>query len=327
MAQEPGAGRGAGGRGGGPAGGHEVPAIPQAGAAGTGADGAAAPTAWERGGTRSPYAAAARPGAPGTGAPGAGAPQPGFTQPGFASPGPVADPARPWAAPPGFGGAAGAATARPAAPDVPFALPQMAVAPLDGVAVASVVAGALGTGPVALALGVVGLRRTTRAWRRSPQIATTGIVLGSIGTLAWVVVGIVAAMGGFGGSGGSAVPGDVAQPRAVHSSLVATGNCVEFLPPQQEVGEVGLVPCSTPHVAQVVSTDELGTDATYPGPEAALEAAVAACESEISELGLDGPGRQAWAFVPTPTGWDGGERTTACLVRSSGALFEGSLVG
>jgi Septum formation len=287
-----------------PPGGHEVPEVPAiptaTGAPGT--PGATPPSGWQPGSARSPYAAPPRvdPSPPvGSAVP----PRPGTVPAGAPAQGPA----------PGAGGPS-------------FAMPQMAKAPLDAVSVASVVAGALGTGPIALALGLVGLRRTTRSYRRSPRIAATGVVLGSIGTIALVVVGIVAGLGGFSSGGGTSEPGDVAEPRAVHSSLVAPGNCVEFLPAQQEVGEVTLVPCATEHVAQALTTWEVD-DATYPGPDAVLRAATSVCEDELTTRGLDGDAYLAWSFVPTPQGWDAGERTATCLVRSSGAPLTADLLG
>lgn len=286
-----------------PPGGNEVPQVPTipTAAAAPGTPGATPPSGWQPGSARSPYAAPPRV---------EPTPQAGPTVP-----------PRPGTFPPGAPAQAPAPGAGPS-----FAMPQVTRAPLDAVSVASVIAGALGTGPIALTLGLIGLRRTTRSYRRSPRIAATGVVLGSIGTIALVVVGIVAGLGGFSSGGGTSEPGDVAEPRAVHSSLVAPGNCVEFLPAQQEVGEVTLVPCASEHVAQALTTWEVD-DATYPGPDAVLTAATTVCEDELATRGLDGDAYLAWPFVPTPQGWDAGERTATCLVRSSGAPLTSDLLG
>ncbi len=283
----------------------EVPAIPQA----SNGRGAPTPTGWQPGSSRSPYAAAPRVGPAARTGP-LVPPRPGPAQGAPAPAGPGPGPVLPGGPGPGSGPA--------------FAMPVVAKAPLDGVSVASVVAGALGTGPVALVLGLVGLRRTTRSFRRSPRIAATGVALGSIGTIALAVVGIVAGLGGFTAGANTSEPGDVAEPRVVHSSLVAPGNCVEFLPAQQEVGEVTLVPCATEHVAQALTTAELDR-ATYPGPEGALRDAQAACTDELAARGLDGADLLPWSLVPTPGGWDAGERTTTCLVRSAGAPLTADL--
>lgn len=242
---------------------------------------------------------------------------------------PTAEPTTPTGWDPGAGRSPYAARPQPmpGAPmpaSVPFALPQLHQAPLDGVSVAAVVTGVLATGPVALVLGVIGLRRTTRSYRRSPRIATTGIVLGAVGTVGWSIVGVLAGLGAFGGAGGTAVPGDVAEPATVHSSLVAAGNCVELLPPQQEVGEVRLVPCGTPHAAQVISTWEIDVE-KYPGPEGALTLAEQECGPVLEALGADET-LLPWWFVPTPAAWDEGERTGACLLRAAGEPLTSDLV-
>lgn len=206
----------------------------------------------------------------------------------------------------GDGGGAGGASS----------LPHISRAPVDGVSVTSVVTGALGLGPVALGLGVWGLRRTTRQWRRSPAIAGTGLALGIAGTLAWLGLGVAAGLGAFSGPDLTARPGDVPSAVSVHAQALAPGNCVETLPPQQEVGELRLVPCAETHLAQVLSTDDL-TEQTYPGPEATLTAAQEECAAELRDQGFDEESFLAWPIVPSPSAWDEGTRTTACLARST----------
>ncbi|GMA30122.1 DUF4190 domain-containing protein [Litorihabitans aurantiacus] len=314
----------------------EVPAVPTIPQAGPGAGGGPAPTAWDPGSSRSPYAAAPPPSAPGAAPPSApgAVPPAGPQQPAWPAPSPYGSGPTGAGAPPSSPGQpAGAFSSPPsemagqsAGAGPSFAMPQLTQAPLDAVSVAAVVTGVLATGPVALVLGLVGLRRTTRSWLRSPRIAVTGIVLGAVGSIAWVVVAIVAALGGFGASGGVAEPGDVAEPRVVHPSLTAAGNCVEALPVQQEVGELTLVPCATPHAAQVLTTWEV-EDATYPGPEAILADATERCDGELADRGLDDAAHLAWPLVPAPGGWDEGQRTASCLVRSAGAPLTEDLLG
>lgn len=212
-------------------------------------------------------------------------------------------------APPGPGPAA------PGAPGaVPNAIPAIAKPPLDGVSVAAVVTGVLGLGPVALTLGVIGLRRTTKSWLRSPTIAGVGLGLGIVGTLAWIGLAIAAALGAFSGPSTQSVPGDVAAPRTVHASALAAGNCIQTLPPQQEVGEVNLVPCDTEHLAQVLSVIAFDPTATYPGPEAALTAGEELCADAYDSL--DEARYLRWVLVPTPQAWDDGVRAVACIARS-----------
>lgn len=200
-------------------------------------------------------------------------------------------------------------------PDGSFALPEVTRPPLDAVSVTAVVTGVLALGPVALVLGIVGLRRTTTAWRRSPRIAGVGLGLGILGTLAWLGVAVAAGLGAFASPSTEPLPGDVASARTVHASALALGNCVEALPPQQEVGELTLVPCGTPHAAQVIGVATLDAD-SYPGPEAALQAGEAACAPAVEDLALDDDVWLAWRIVPTSEAWDEGVRSVTCLARS-----------
>src|SRR5690606_27213037 len=63
----------------------------------------------------------------------------------------------------------------------------------DGFAIAALVSGVLGTGIVALILGIVGLRRTSGGVRAGKGMSWAGIILGVVGILGWTaaIVGLV----------------------------------------------------------------------------------------------------------------------------------------
>lgn len=65
----------------------------------------------------------------------------------------------------------------------------------DGVSVTALVTGLICCAPVSLVLGFVGLRRTKGGQRKGRGMAIGGIVLGLLGLLAWVGIGIAAALG------------------------------------------------------------------------------------------------------------------------------------
>lgn len=239
----------------------------------------------------------------------------------------------PYAPPPGQ-----ATTGQPTPGQPPLgggmALPEIAKPPLDGPALSSVITGALGLGPVALALGAVGLRRTRRSWRRSPRLAWIGIGLGAAATLVYTLLGLVwAAGGGFGIGGGSGESGDVAEPVVVHASRLAVGNCISHLPPDPPVGEVSLVPCAQAHAAQVVALVDIEhDDDTYPGEASALAFGEEACTApaqavDLAGAGLRPDGVRPWWFAPSERGWDAGTRHVVCLVRTTGAALEDDLLG
>lgn len=100
----------------------------------------------------------------------------GFQAPGPAQPyGTPADGAPPQYPAPGYG-------AYQAPPP-----PQM-TPPYDGISIAALVSGLLGTGPVAAILGGIGLSRTARNVRSGRWMAWTGLILGVLSTIAWIAL-------------------------------------------------------------------------------------------------------------------------------------------
>lgn len=61
-------------------------------------------------------------------------------------------------------------------------------APVDGVSIAAFATGLLMLGPVAAILGAVGLGRTANGVRSGRWMAWTGLILGVLGTIGWVVI-------------------------------------------------------------------------------------------------------------------------------------------
>lgn len=160
-------------------------AAPGAGA--TGEQPAAAPYGTASG----PDGSSGQPGADPT-APGSGYPAPGgYPQPGGGYPAPGGgQPGSPYPQPgagyPGGGYPGGGY------PQAPYSPNQYQAAPrTDGVSIAALVTGILGTGVVALILGIVGLRRTKKNGTQGRGFAIAGVVLGGLGVLSWIVVGVL----------------------------------------------------------------------------------------------------------------------------------------
>lgn len=195
---------------------------------------------------------------------------------------------------------------------------------IDGVSVAALVTGVLGLGPVALALGLAGLRRTRAGLRAGRGLAVAGVVLGAVGTLVWLaLVGL-----GVGTALASRpLPADVTSARDAHAVQLVTGNCLAELPPDGAVDRVRVVPCADEHAAQVVTSYEFDAAAGWPGAEQAAERVAAACDLTAQEQ-ADGLRMVAW--TPTERSWAGGDRTGLCLAvppaPSSGSLL-GSAAG
>lgn len=121
--------------------------------------------------------------------PGGGYPQPrggypqpggGYPQPGGGYPQPGSGYPQPGGGYPGGG-----------YPQAPYSPNQYQAAPrTDGVSIAALVTGIVGTGVVAIVLGVLGLRRTKKNGTQGRGLAIAGIVLGGLGVLSWIVLGV-----------------------------------------------------------------------------------------------------------------------------------------
>ena len=92
------------------------------------------------------------------------------------------------------------------------------------------------------------------------------------------------------------------------------GNNGEF----EEIFFVGTTDCSNPHAYEVfATTDLLWSDSVYPGADEAYFDGEALCLSQYDEF----VGGDFWSspydvvtFVPTPDGWEQGDRSVQCLV-------------
>lgn len=128
-------------------------------------------------------------------APGGGSPQQGgaYGQPGYPAAGGGYPAAGGYPGPGGGGypqqGGGYPAGAQPYAPN-PYPGPGPADR-TDGVSIAALVTGLLGTGVVAIILGVLGLRRTKRDGTKGRGLAIAGLVLGGLGVLGWIVTAVV----------------------------------------------------------------------------------------------------------------------------------------
>lgn len=183
----------------------------------------------------------------------------------------------------------------------------------DAVAVAALVSGVLGLGPVAVVLGVLGLRRTRPAGApgsrgtRGRGFAVAGTVLGVAGTLAWaavVAVGVGTVLAT------RPLPADVADPADAHAVQLVTGSCVAELPPDGAVDRVRVVPCEQEHAAQVVTAYEFPDDASWPGTDEVTTRVHAACTLTEAERAQ---GLRMVAWAPTAASWSRGDRTGLCL--------------
>nr|WP_277344708.1 DUF4190 domain-containing protein [Cellulomonas sp. IC4_254] len=187
------------------------------------------------------------------------------------------------------------------------------------------VTGMLGTGPVALVLGLVGLRRTRPAAprpRRGRGLAVAGVVLGAVATLAWVPLIAVLV--------GSAVasrplPADVPAPVDAHAVQLVPGSCLAEVPEDGPVDRVRVVPCADPHAAQVLSSYAFEPGADWPGAAEASARVAASCTLTAAERDQ---GTRMLAWAPTEASWARGDRAGLCVAVPpapvTGSLLDGT---
>lgn len=194
---------------------------------------------------------------------------------------------------------------------------------LEGTAVAALVTGLLGLGPVAVALGVVALARTRRRGTRGRALAVTGVVLGAVGT---VVIGVVVVLA-LAALTATRPLGEVSEPQTAHVQQLRPGHCLSALPGDGLVSSVQVVPCDHQHTAEVVHEGELDT---WRSQAAADQAGAALCRAALtggvlSEAQLDA-GVEWVVWTPTAGSWRGGDRAVLCVAHAPGVPLVGSLL-
>lgn len=203
-----------------------------------------------------------------------------------------------------------------------FTFPQMRKAKVDPLAVAGLVTAILGL--PGLVLGLLSRPRVKDGRRRSPALAWTAIVLGTLFTIGWTLTFITLVLTGtFDRLTEQPQAGDVDAPRTIATATLAPGNCILTLPPAREVGEVRVVPCAQMHIAQVVSAHPLAGD--YAGQEELEAQAEQTCNAEVE--GLEEADQVIpWYLIPTEEGWQEGNTQFLCLARGATGPFEGDLL-
>lgn len=204
-----------------------------------------------------------------------------------------------------------------------FTFPAMQKAKLEPRAVAGLATAIFGV--PAIILGFMARPRVRGGRRRSPALAWSSIGLGAFFTAAWLLLAITLTLNGtVDRLTERPVAGDVDQTRTVAAANLAEGNCLAHLPPAQEVGEVRLVPCAEPHIAQVLARHTL--DGHYPGQGELGANAQARCAEEVEALGQTEEALTPWHLVPSEVGWEQGNTQIICLARGATGPFEGDLL-
>ena len=152
--------------------------------------------------------------------------------------------------------------------------------------------------------------RTTKRGTRGRGFAITGIVLGILASIAWLVLVAIVVVTLI---QTRPLPADVSKATDAHVSRLVVGNCLASLPADGTVDTVHVVPCAQDHEARVSSEYDFPEDAVWPG-QSQVDARVArACVLTEQEQAA---GDTVVTWAPTQDGWASGDRTGLCLVRS-----------
>lgn len=204
-----------------------------------------------------------------------------------------------------------------------FTFPVAPRQKLEPLAIAGIATAPLG--PVGIGLGLLARNRVKQTRRRSMALAWTAVALGAVFTVGWALVTAVLSMNGtIDRALESPQPGDVAAARTVAAANLAVGNCIQTLPPAEQVGEVRLVPCADEHIAQVVSLHPGSGD--FPGAEQIAADATATCTTEVENIDAGDASFVPWYLVPSQAGWDQGNTQVVCLLRGDAGPLNVDLV-
>jgi len=269
--------------------------------------------------------------APAEGAPepGHGFAEPGFTQHGFAQPG-FAEPgfiqhgfAQPGFVEPGFTqhGFAEPGFAEREFPEADFTerdFPAPDAQPVSKLAIVALVTGLVALVPIAVASGVAALIGIRRTGRGGHGMATAGLLLSA----AWVIIAAAIVTVGV-VTHGFHKPVTIKYREAAVFSL-HEGDCVD----SPNALLVSILPCSTPHQAEVFATFALPAS-HWPGTAAIATEASSGCGSRLNsylnpQLAISLT--QSYVY-PDQVAWTAGTRTVVCEVRASSGNLTGSVRG
>ncbi|MEV7324789.1 DUF4190 domain-containing protein [Streptomyces sp. NPDC093970] len=196
---------------------------------------------------------------------------------------------------------------------VPYVLP----APVNGLAIASLVLGLLCCLPgVGLVLGVIALIQIRRRGERGRAMAVVGSVFSGVGLAVWVLL--------LATGGAAEFWEGVKEGASETSSLsLSTGDCFDT-PGDSLTGDlvtdVTRVPCEDAHDGEVFATYDL-EGAEYPGDDASGGSADHRCYALEDTYAFD-----LWAvpddvavyyFTPSEDSWSTGDRSVVCAFGSA----------
>lgn len=198
----------------------------------------------------------------------------------------------------------------------------------DGVSIAALVTGIIGTGPVALVLGIVGLNRVKKSGRSGQGLAIAGIVLGGLGTLALIGFLALVALVWNSDEARDAIRDGITESQrhaeddagALDDLLGvpptwATGTCLQ-IPTDLSTEEAPLdVDCAEEHNGEVYAAQSVDAP-EYPGEDAVVAQAEEFCDTQFPASLIDGSALTMPTYVyyyPTDESWSLGDTEVSCI--------------
>ncbi|MFD8073392.1 DUF4190 domain-containing protein [Streptomyces sp. NPDC059718] len=200
---------------------------------------------------------------------------------------------------------------------------------LSKLAVVALVFGLLVFVPVVgMVVGAIALTQIKDTRERGKGLAVTGLVLNALST---VVIAVVLATSAFTAFVTRVDEGVKERARNYGSTSLHKGDCIDTPGDDLEdtIANVGTVPCSQVHTAEVVGVFTFDLQGGYPGEDYIVEKAESRCWKLTTAYAMDTwavPGDvDMYYFSPSSQSWDGGDREVTCLFGKDGGPLKGSL--
>jgi hypothetical protein len=191
-------------------------------------------------------------------------------------------------------------------------------APVSKLAIATLVTGVLPLVPIAVGCGIAALTGIRRTGRRGHGMAVAGLCAATAWIIAAGAVGTVGVL-----THGFKKPVTIKYHEA-SVFKVREGDCIDT--PNEQA--VSVLPCATPHDAEVFATFTLPRSA-WPGSTAVQQEASSGCAARLSgylnpQLSISLA--QTYVF-PDKVAWNSGTRIVVCEVHATSGQLTGSVRG